>query len=68
MAMVDMMSPLFNLLSVVAETGDSLTVEVQDEAGETVGTMPHLLTTAEVVAAKAEIDVDTTVPRRSKDT
>ena len=51
-----------NLLSVVAETGDSLTVEVQDEAGETVGTTPHLLTTAEVVAAKVEIDVDTTVP------
>ena len=51
-----------NLLSIVAETGDSLTVEVQDEAGETVGTTPHLLTTAEVVAAKAEIDVDTTVP------
>ena len=51
-----------NLLSIVAETGDSLTVEVQDEAGETVGTMPHLLTTAEVVAAEAEIDVDTTVP------
>ena len=51
-----------NLLSIVAETGDSLTVEVQDEAGETVGTTPHLLTTAEVAAAKAEIDVDTTVP------
>ena len=51
-----------NLLSVVAETGDSLTVEVQDEAGETVGTTPHLLTTAEVAAAQAEIDVDTTVP------
>ena len=51
-----------NLLSIVAETGDSLTVEVQDEAGETVGTTPHLLTTAEVVAAKVEIDVDTTVP------
>ena len=46
----------------VAETGDSLTVEVQNEAGETVGTMPHLLTTAEVAAAKAEVPVETTVP------
>ena len=51
-----------NLLGIAAETGDSLTVEVQNEAGETVGTMPHLLTTAEVAAAKAEIDVQTTVP------
>ena len=51
-----------NLLGIAAETGDSLTVEVQNEAGETVGTMPHLLTTAEVAAAKAKVDVLTTVP------
>ena len=51
-----------NLLSVVAETGDSLTVEVQNEAGETVGTMPHTLTTPEVKAAKAEVDIYTEVP------
>ena len=46
----------------VAETGDSLTVEVQNEAGEKVGTRSRPLTTAEVVAAKAEVDVETTVP------
>ena len=51
-----------NLLGIAAETGDSLTVEVQNEAGDTVGTMPHLLTTAEVAAAKAKVDVETTVP------
>ena len=51
-----------DLLGTVAETGDSLTVEVQNEAGETVGTMPHILTIAEVKASKAEVDVHTTVP------
>ena len=46
----------------VAETGDSLTVEVQ-EAGEIAGTTLHMLTTTEVTAAKAEgVDVETTVP------
>ena len=51
-----------NLLGTVAETGDMLTVEVQNEADETVGTMTHALTTPEVKAAKAEVDVHTTVP------
>ena len=46
----------------VAETGDSLTVEVQNEAGEKVGMRSRPLTTAEVAAAKAEVDVETTVP------
>ena len=51
-----------NLLGVVAETGDMLSLEVQNEAGETVGTMTHTLTTPEVKAAKAEVDIHTTVP------
>lgn len=51
-----------NLLGVVAETGDSLTVEVQNEAGEAVGTVSQLLTTAEVVASTVMIDIETTVP------
>ena len=46
----------------VAETGDSLTVEVQNEAGEKVGMRSRPLTTAEVAAAKATVDVETTVP------
>ena len=37
-------------------------LEVQNEAGETVGTMTHTLTTPEVKAANAEIDIHTTVP------
>ncbi len=43
----------------VAETGDELTVEVQNEAGRAVGSEPHTLTGAEVQAAKAEVDVQT---------
>ncbi len=53
-----------NLLGVVAETGDILTVEVQNEAGETMLESPvtHTLTTPEVKAANAKIDIHTTVP------
>ena len=51
-----------NLLGTVAETRDMLSLEVQNEAGETVGTMTHTLTTPEVKAAKAEVDIHTTVP------
>ena len=53
-----------NLLGVVAETGDSLTVDVQNEAGETMMESPvtHTLTTPEVKAANAKIDIHTTVP------
>ena len=51
-----------NLSNTVAETGNMLSLEVQNEAGETVGTMTHTLTTPEVKAAKAEVDVHTTVP------
>jgi hypothetical protein len=47
---------------IVAETGDNLTVEVKDEADEIVGMTPHTLTTTEVMASNAEVDVDTTVP------
>ena len=51
-----------NLLGIVAETGDMLSLEVQNEAGETVGTMTHTLTTPEVKAANAEVDIYTEVP------
>ncbi len=51
-----------NLLGIVAETGDSLTLEVQNEAGETVGTRSHLLKTSEVTASNANVDIHTTVP------
>ncbi len=51
-----------NLLGIVAETGDVLTLEVQNEAGETVGTMTHTLTSVEVKAASIEVDIHTTVP------
>ena len=51
-----------NLLGIVAETGDMLSLEVQNEAGETVGAMTHTLTTPEVKAANAEVDIYTEVP------
>ena len=52
----------FDVSNTVAETGDSLTVEIQNEAGEIVGTTSHILTTAEITAVQADgVDVDTTV-------
>ena len=53
-----------NLLGIVAETGDSLTLEVEvlNEAGDAVGRASHTLNTAEVAASKAEVDIRTTVP------
>ena len=53
-----------NLLGIVAETGDSLTLEVEvlNEAGDAVGRASHTLTTAEVTGSKAEVDIRTTVP------
>lgn len=51
-----------NLLGTVAETGDMLTLEVQNEAGDIVGTRNHTLTTSEVTASNAKVDIHTTVP------
>ena len=51
-----------NLLGIVAETGNMLSLEVQNGAGETVGTMTHTLTTSEVTASNANVDIHTTVP------
>ena len=51
-----------NLLGIVAETGDMLTLEVQNEAGDTVGTRNHTLATSEVTASNANVDIHTTVP------
>ena len=53
-----------NLLGIVAETGDSLTLEVEvlNEAGDAVGQASHTLTTAEVTSSRAEVDIRTTVP------
>ena len=53
---------LFNPPDIVAQTGDELTVnvEVRNSAGETVGPpTPHTLTTAEVAAKRAEVDLIT---------
>ena len=55
---------LISFLDIAAETGDSLTVEVEDEAGMTVGEMSHPLTTPEVQAAQAEVNVHTDVPAK----
>ena len=44
----------------VAETGDELTIAVQNEAGETVGSDPHTLTGTEVQASRVEEDIHTT--------
>ena len=55
----------FHFSNTVAETGDSLTVEVQNEAGEIVGTTSHILATTEITGAQAEgVDVETTVLAR----
>ena len=53
---------LFNPPDIVAQTGDELTVnvEVRNSAGETVGPpTPHTLTTAEVAAKRAEVNLIT---------
>ena len=45
--------------STVAETGDAIAIEVQNDAGEVIGTADHTLTTAEVDAGRANIPVTT---------
>ena len=52
---------LISFLDIAAESGDSLTVEVE-EAGVTVGARSHLLTRPEVQASQAEVNVQTDVP------
>ena len=52
----------FTPTAIVAETGDALTIEVQNESGESVGTMSHTLTTAEVEAARVDLNIETTAP------
>ena len=52
----------FELGATVAETGDELTVEVRNEAGEPVGSMAHTLTPGNLETAEAEVNVKTTVP------
>ena len=62
------MSPSLISLALLQRQAIASPVEVQDEAGETVGTTPHLLTTTEVAASKVEINIETTVPAAGKDT
>ena len=45
--------------SIVAETGDDIVIEVQNDAGEVIGTTPHTLTTAQVDAGRANLDATT---------
>ena len=45
--------------SIVAETGDEIAIEVQNDAGEVVGTDGDTLTTAQVDAGRADINVVT---------
>ena len=52
----------FDLTSTVAETGDEITVEVQNGAGETVGSVPHTLTIPDLQAERVAVNVHTTVP------
>ena len=49
----------FDPSSIVAETGDEIAIEVQNDAGEVVGTADDTLTTAQVDAGGANIDVTT---------
>ena len=46
----------------VAETGDEILVEVKNEAGETVGSVPHTLGIPDIQTERVAIDVETTVP------
>ena len=52
----------FELGATVAETGDELTVEVKNEAGAPVGSEPHVLTPENLEAARADVNVKTSVP------
>ena len=52
----------FELGATVAETGDELTVEVRNEADEPVGSKPHELTPENLEAARADVNVKTSVP------
>lgn len=52
----------FNPIVAVAETGDEIRVDVKNEAGETVGSVPHTLGIPDLQAERVEIDVPTTVP------
>ncbi len=55
---------LVEFLKIAAETGDSLTVEVE-EAGAIVGMMPHTLTESEVQASQtAAVNIHTDVPAK----
>ncbi|MYE87899.1 hypothetical protein F4X33_02740 [Candidatus Poribacteria bacterium] len=54
---------LISFLDIAAERGDSLTVEVE-EAGVIVGARSHILTTPEVQAGQAEVNVQTDVPAK----
>ena len=45
----------------VAETGDELTIEVKNEAGETVGREPYTLEVVDLQATRVEKDIHTTV-------
>ena len=54
---------LISFLDIAAERGDSLTVEVE-EAGVTVGARSHILTTPEVQALQAAVNVQTDVPAK----
>ena len=55
---------LISFLDIAAETGDSLTVAVEDDAGVTVGEMAHTLTTPEVQVSQAMVNVHTDVPAK----
>ena len=48
----------------VAETGDEILVEVQNDAGVIVGDKPYTLTIDDIKATRADINVETDVPAR----
>ena len=54
---------LIEFLDIAAERGDSLTVEVE-EAGVTVGAMARTLTTPEIQASQAMVNIQTDVPAK----
>ena len=52
----------FNPIMTVAETGDEITVEVKNEAGDTVGSESHTLGIPDLQAERVAIKVPTSVP------
>lgn len=55
---VDLLDPL----ATVAETGDVLTIDVTNDAGQNVGTVTHTLTIADIQSTRIDVDIMSSQP------